>query len=288
MTRPPNAPALPAVHSRAPSCYCPDRVDPAWIIVGVGVTLIGITKSGFGSGLGLFNVPLIVLAMGHTARGSEAALGFMLPLLILGDIIAVTQYRKVFSLRALRLLLPGTLLGVVGGYLLLEWFHSYKDLLNALIRLEIGFECIVLVGLHWWREYRGMQKHLLREPWRGWLTGSFAGASSTIAHAAGPVIAMYLLPLRMPRQQFVGTSALYFFLLNSSKMPFYLAAGMFESADVGFSLRFAPLVLAGAIAGWLILTKINDRVFSRIVYAATFVLGLYLLGDGLFRILQNR
>jgi uncharacterized membrane protein YfcA len=261
-------------------------VEPAWIIVGIGVALIGITKSGFGSGLGLFNVPLIVLSMGYTSRGSEAALGFMLPLLILGDIIAVAQYRKVFSFRVLRLLLPGTLLGVVVGYLLLEWFHSYKDLLNALIRLEIGFECIVLVGLHWWREYRGLQKHLVPEPWRGSLTGAFAGVSSTIAHAAGPIIAMYLLPLKMPRQQFVGTSALYFFMLNSSKMPFYFAADMFESAQLGFSLRFAPLVLLGAIVGWLILKKMTDRVFSKIVYAATFVLGLYLLVDGSVRILQ--
>jgi len=261
-------------------------VEPAWIIVGVGVMLIGVTKSGFGSGLGLFNVPLIVLSMGYTSRGSEASLGFMLPLLVLGDIIAVTQYRKVFSFRVLRLLLPGTLLGVVGGYLLLEWFHSYKDLLNALIRLEIGFECIVLVGLHWWREYRGLQKHLVPEPWRGSLTGSFAGVSSTIAHAAGPIIAMYLLPLKMPRQQFVGTSALYFFMLNSSKMPFYFAAGMFESANLGFSLQFAPLVLLGAVVGWLILKKMSDRVFSKIVYAATFLLGFYLLGDGLYRIMQ--
>lgn len=262
-------------------------MEPAWIIVAIGVTLIGITKSGFGSGLGLFNVPLLVLAMGYTSRGSEAALGFMLPLLILGDLVAVTQYRKVFSFRALRLLLPGTLIGVIGGYLLLEWFHSYKDLLNALIRLEIGLECIALVGLHWWREYRGMQKHLVPEPWRGGLTGAFAGVSSTIAHAAGPIIAMYLLPLRMPRQQFVGTSAVYFFLLNSTKMPFYLAAGMFESANVGFSLRFAPLVLLGALVGWFILKTMSDRVFSKIVYAATFVLGFYLLGDGLLRILHH-
>lgn len=296
-----------------------------WLIVCIAVLLIGVTKSGFGSGMGLLNIPIIVLAMGHTDRGSQAALGLMLPLLILGDLLAVWQYRRLFKPGGLssaattqndrikdpeqkldqvlpvlppqsaplhtgpqliKALLPGTALGVVIGGVLLWWFHQYHAMVGTIIRLEIGLECIVMVGLHWWRQYKGVQTHLLPEPLRSWVTGCFAAVSSTLAHAAGPVIAMYLLPMKLERKLFVGTSALYFFLLNSAKLPAYYASGMFAQAELGFTIQFAPLVLVGAAMGYWVLKRLNDRHFSVIIYAVTFILGWYLLGDGILRLFQ--
>jgi uncharacterized membrane protein YfcA len=250
------------------------------VLVCFGVFLIGLTKSGFGSGVGLLNVPLIVLAMGHTSRGSEAALGLMLPLLILGDVVAIWQYRKLFSPGIIKHLLPGTLAGVVIGGLLLFWFHQHQAIVGALIRLEIGFECMLLVSIHWWRSIRGVQHHLLPEPLRGTLAGGFAAISSTLAHAAGPIIAMYLLPLKLERQLFVGTCALYFFLLNTAKLPAYWQAGMFQHAELAFTVKFAPLVIVGALAGWWLLKRMSDKVFANVLYLVTFLLGLYLLFDG--------
>lgn len=182
-----------------------------WCIVFCAVVFIGITKSGFGSGVGLMIVPMTAITMGHIpGRGSEAALGLLLPLLIAGDLIAVWQYFHLFFPKksddplALHLqaravigrLMPGTIAGVVIGGLLLWLIHTRGDLVNALIRIEIGCESILLVSIHWWRIYRGIQHRLMPEPWRSYLTGSFAAISSTLAHAAGPIIAMYLLPLR--------------------------------------------------------------------------------------------
>jgi uncharacterized membrane protein YfcA len=258
-----------------------------WALLCLGVFLIGLTKSGFGSGVGLLNVPMIVLAMGHTPRGSQAALGLMLPLLILGDVIAMWQYRKLFSPGIIRHLLPGTVLGVVIGGLLLYWFHQQRTLVGALIRLEIGFECMLLVSIHWWRAMRGIQHRLLPEPGRGTLAGAFAAVSSTLAHAAGPIIAMYLLPMKLERQLFVGTCALYFFILNTAKLPAYWQAGMFQQAEIGFTVRFAPLVLLGAAAGWWLLKRMSDKLFADVLYALTFVLGLYLLIDGGLTVLRH-
>src|ERR1700722_19156144 len=164
-----------------------------WAVVYLAVFLIGVTKSGFGAGVGLMIVPLTTIAMGHTSRGSEAALGLMLPLLVAGDLLAVWQYRKMFrpgmpAMGVLRKLFPGMVVGVVLGGLLLYWLHSQASLVGALIRIEIGLESIGLVGLHWWRQYRGVQSHLMPEPWRSHLTACFSAISSTLAHAAGPII----------------------------------------------------------------------------------------------------
>ncbi len=273
-----------------------------WSIVVLAVVLIGVTKSGFGSGVGLMIVPMTAIAMGHIpSRGSEAALGLLLPLLIAGDFIAVWQYYHLFfgagaepdskrhAARAyVGRLLPGTAVGVVLGAFLLAYIHKRADLVGSLIRIEIGCESILLVLIHWWRIYRGVQQHLLPEPWRSSLTGGFAAVSSTLAHAAGPIIAMYLLPLGLDRQLFVGTTAVYFFLLNSAKLPAYYASGQFAHARLSFTIRFLPLVVIGAIFGRWLNRRINDRVFTNIVYIVTFALGWYILADGILRLFFNK
>src|SRR5947208_15240448 len=95
-----------------------------WAVIFLAIFLIGVTKSGFGSGVGLMIVPMTVVAMGHTPFGATAALGLMLPLLIAGDVIAVWQYRHLFSMNTVRHLLPGTALGVLVGGALPWWFHA--------------------------------------------------------------------------------------------------------------------------------------------------------------------
>lgn len=265
-------------------------MSPWWPVVFLAIFLIGVTKSGFGSGVGLMIVPMTALAMqripGYT---SAAALSLLLPLLILGDLIAVYQYRRLFSLSIVKHLFPGTAIGVILGGLLLWWIHLQPDLriLGALIRVEIGLESILLVSLHWWRLSRGIQSHLMPEPYRSHLIGAFAAVSSTLAHAAGPIIAMYLLPLKLDRQLFVGTSAIYFFLLNTAKLPAYHASGMFSQVSPAFALKFLPLVIAGALFGIWINRRLSDKLFTRVVYIVTFALGWYCLFDGL-RALYHR
>ncbi|MBV8781900.1 MAG: sulfite exporter TauE/SafE family protein, partial [Phycisphaerae bacterium] len=205
-----------------------------WAVVCFAVFGIGVTKSGFGSGVGLMLVPTMALAMGHIpGRGSEAALGLMLPLLVCGDLLAVWQYRSLFSLSVVKRLFPGTAVGLVFGAILL-WYLKHagsERLAEALIQCEIGIESVMLVGLHWYRLMRRKVQRLMREPARSNLTGMFAAASSTLAHGAGPIIALYLLPLEMNRQLYVGTCAIYFFILNAAKLPIYGTTGQFGHAS---------------------------------------------------------
>ena len=260
-----------------------------WGLVILAIFFIGVTKSGFGSGMGLMIVPMSMIAMDHLPASfpdrGEAALPLLLPLLIAGDVLAVWQYRGRFRqfLPTLKRLLPGTIAGVALGGLLLAWFNRQNQrLAAAVINMEIGFESVLLVSLAWYRIWRSKGELPPYRPStaKSAAVGAFAGASSTLAHAAGPIIALHLLPQRLTRAVFVGTCALYFFILNSSKLPVYQQAGLFEKVSPAFALRFAPLVLAGAVFGYWINGKMNDELFSKVVYAITFALGWYILIRG--------
>jgi uncharacterized protein len=261
----------------------------AWIVICFAVFLIGVTKSGLGAGLGLIVVPIVTIALSHTERGGAAALGLLLPLLISGDVISIYQYRKLFDFNLIRPLIVPSAAGIVLGSLLLWLIHDQQNqkLVETLIRLEIGLESILLVGLVWYREWRGDAHKLLPEPLRSWICGLYTGISTTIAHAAGPIVAMYLLPLKPDRRAFVGTTALFFAMANTAKLPTYYAAGLFEQAELSFTVRFLPCVVVGAIVGFWLNKRLTDSGFLRFVYWATFAVGWYLLIDATGTLLRE-
>jgi hypothetical protein len=256
---------------------------PASFVFALAVILIGFTKSGFGSGAGLLVVPMAAMAGAHLPRLGEAnVLGLLLPLLIIGDVIAIGQFYRTVSRRHVIGLLPGTILGVIAAAFLLSWMHNQTPTLaSGLIRTEIGFESLLLVSLSWWRALRGAAVVVKDAgPIQTHLTGGFSGVSSTLAHAAGPIIALYLLPRGLDRRHFVGTSAAYFMIVNTIKVPGYIAAGLLHADLLKGVALAAPLVVGGAITGRWLNTRISDKTFSKVVLLATFLSGIYLLGDG--------
>jgi len=268
-----------AVHTEIPA-----RKMLWWSIVILAIFLIGLTKSGFGSGAGLMIAPMTTFAMAHIPKyGPDAALGLLLPLLMVGDFIAIGQYRRLLSMKIVRRLLPGTIMGVVLGSLLLRWFvHQQKEVTEALVNITIGTESVFLVLLHFYRVWRarGELPEYVPRIARSFSVGAFAGVSSTLTHGAGPIISLHLLPQRLERGMFVGTCALYFFLMNALKMPLYYQAGLFEKIPASLSLSFMPLVMVGALFGYWVNRRINDRVFTNTVYVITFALGWYILARG--------
>jgi len=261
----------------------------SWLIVLGAIALIGIAKSGFGGGLGLIVVPLCAIGLAPMGYSPEAVLGLLLPLLMVGDIISVVQYRNEVSWSHIRRLLLPAALGIILGGVLLYILKTQSDpqLVASLIRLEIGVESMLLVALSWWRVRRGVQVKLLPEPARSISTGLFAGISSTLAHAAGPIVAMYLLPLNLDRRLFVGTCAFFFFIANWAKVPVYFQAGLFENVEWRFAVYGAPLVLIGAVFGRWMNKRLSDKLFTRIVLWTTFLLGIYLVIDGTTGVLHR-
>lgn len=258
-----------------------------WIVIAAGCLMIGVAKSGFGGGLGLMAIPAITLALGATPFGSETTLGFLLPLLFFADILAVWQFRNDFNYEILRRLFWPGMAGIAVATLSL-WLirrSGNEDIVATVLRLEIGVESILLVGLYWWRSYRGMQTKMMTEPARSLIVGSFCGISSTLAHAAGPILAAYLLPMGLPRRQFVGTTAAFFFMLNALKLPFYMVGGLFSGTPWKHVLGTAPAIVVGMLLGALILRRLSDKVFTKIIYVMTFLLGVYLIGDAVWRLM---
>lgn len=255
-----------------------------WTIVFFAIFLIGVGKSGFGSGAGLLIPPLTVLAMSRIPGfNAEAALGLLLPLLIFGDILAVYQYRKDFRTEIILRLAFGTVVGVVlGAYLLNLIGKQSQPLATAIVLVDVGAESVFLVGLHFYRLWRAKGQLPPYRPnlVRSTATGFFAGVSSTIAHAAGPIISLHLLPQRLERGVFISTSGMYFFLLNSAKLPGYYQVGMLEHIPLKLVLSVAPMVVLGTLCGRWLTRRISDHLFANIVYTLTFVMGMYLLSKG--------
>jgi hypothetical protein len=214
----------------------------------------------------------------------------ILPLLCFGDIIAAWQHRADFDKRMVARLIPGSIAGVIIGSLLLRWFnHQRQQVAEALVNLDVGFESVVLVGLHWYRLWRARGQLPLFRPHfaRTSVVGMFAGLSSTMAHAAGPIIALHLLPQRMHRRVYVGTCAIYFLIVNGAKLPGYVGAGMFTGNVLLNALKFSPLVLVGAVTGVWINKRISDQLFSAVVYALAFATGWYILFKGIAQTIMS-
>ena len=182
-----------------------------WIFAALGALLIGVSKSGI-TGLGILSVALFT----HVFPSSKQASGIVLPLLIFGDLVAVLSYRRHTQWRYLWKLFPFTAAGVVLGYFALAWVSDRHA------RLMIGTIIVALAVLSYWRRYRAAQPHpdtqLGRHSWVfAAAVGVVAGCITLIANAAGPLMAIYLVAMRLPKMEYVGTAAVFFMLLNLSK-----------------------------------------------------------------------
>lgn len=236
----------------------------AWVLAVSGALLVGVSKTGIG-GLGL--LPVVIFAQILPAK---EATGIVLPLLCFGDLVAVASYRQHTQWRFLWRLFPWTAAGVVIGYFALGRID------NRQAQVLIGGIVLVLLGLHVWR-----RRKQVGEGEHGWwfapTIGVLAGFTTLVANAAGPLMTIYLLAMRLPKMEFVGTGAVFFLLMNWFKVPFMVNLGLINKQSFMLNLWLAPAVLAGALVGRMILPKINQRVFENLALGLSAVAGVKLL-----------
>ncbi|MBI5393694.1 MAG: sulfite exporter TauE/SafE family protein [Verrucomicrobia bacterium] len=229
--------------------------------------LIGVAKAGFGGGLGMLVTPLAALAF-----PPREALGIVLPLLIAGDAFSLYHYWRKWDARNVGWLLPGALAGIGGGLALIGLLDDHR------LRQFIGGVSVSFIGIQWLRDALGKHpEHYHPKHWHGALFGLAAGVTTTLAHAAGPVVAMFLIPQRLPKEIFVGTTVLVFALINWIKMPFFLWQGLCTPETMLRSLWLVPVVPLGVWIGVWCNRRLSEKWFMRVVYVMVFATGLELL-----------
>ena len=252
-----------------------------FLMAGIGSFFIGLSKAGFGGGLGLLVTPICVVAFG------PKAIGILLPLLCMGDLFSMWAYWKKWEQRNFWLLLPGILIGIIIGVQLFGRFTA--DHLNFII----GILSLSFVGFQMGKKYifrRSKKSGPFIPTWKlGVPYGIFAGLTSTFAHGAGPVVTMFLLPQRMSKEHYMGTTIFIFTFINAFKLPFFIIdqgmidlpflapRGIINAETLKIALYCSPLVPLGVWAGIWMNKKFTDTQFVKIIYLLTGLAGLDLI-----------
>ena len=241
-----------------------DFTTSQWIIVILGATMIGFSKTGV-PGSGIIIAPLMASAM-----AAKDSTGFTLVMLAMADVLAILYWRRHVNWSHLARLLPWTFAGVVIGYFLMDHI-SDKQLKIIMGALILGF-----LGVSWWRE-RCVKEEKIPSHWVFAASmGMLAGSTSMMANAAGPVMVIYLMAMRLPKNEFIGTRAWFFWILNLSKLPFSSRLGFITSASLLTNVALLPCILIGGFLGAALVNRIPEKAFTIVVKALTVVAAVYL------------
>ena len=246
--------------------------DPHFFLFAIpAVILIGLAKGGF-SGLGALGTPLMALGTDDPVK----AAAILLPILIAQDVVGVGAFRKSWDPWILLVMLPGAVAGIGLGYVLAAAVSS------AAVMACLGAVSILFGAYRLWAERGGRIAASSTSPaWVGALFGVATGFTSQIAHAGGPPFQMWVMPRKLPRDVFVGTSAIFFAVVNWIKVPAYLALGQFTTENAITAAMLLPLAVLSSLAGVKLVRKVSPERFYVIVYWLMIIAGTKLLLDGL-------
>lgn len=229
-----------------------------WVLASLTAIFVGIAKTGLPA-LGILLAPVFAEVL--PARVSTGAL---LPLLIIADVFAVAFWRRHGSWKHLVRLLPWAVVGIVAGYFAMGRINDQQ------MRYVMGAIVVVMLGVNLYREYvLGKDAPIPTSWWFAALAGFLAGATTMVANAAGPVTMIYLLSMRLPKNEFIGTSAWFFFILNWLKVPFSVSLGLITAESLVFDAALAGAVVAGAVGGLFLARRIPEKTFMIAVQVLT-------------------
>lgn len=245
--------------------------DPLFYVAAIfAVVLTGVSKAGFGSATGGMAVPLMAL----TIAPPQAA-AIMLPILLTMDAIGLVVFRGQFDRANLRVMLPGALLGIALGAL------TFSLIDVRWIRGIIGLEAILFALDRFRRARTVLIPQSVSAP-KGWFWGTVSGFTSFVSHAGGPPIMQFLLPQGMDKLRLVGTTTVYFAVVNFVKLAPYGALGLLDMRNLATSAMLLPIVPLGYWLGLKLLHGLDQRSFNRVLTWLLLLTGCKLLWDGIF------
>lgn len=245
--------------------------DPVFYVLAIpAVILLGLAKGGF-AGVGAISLPLLALAISPVQ-----AAAILLPVLILQDVVGVWAFRRSWDRGILLLMIPSAALGIGLGYLL-------AAKVSATIVLAVLGAISIVFALHrlWLARGGGVQAPKDAPLALGIALGAASGFTSQIAHAGQPPFQMWVLPKNLPPLVLVGTTAIFFAVINWIKVPAYWALGQFTRENLLTAAALAPLAIVSTLAGVWLVRRIKPERFYTVIYVLMILVGAQLLWKAL-------
>ncbi|MGE0796853.1 MAG: sulfite exporter TauE/SafE family protein [Lautropia sp.] len=248
--------------------------EPAlfWVIAVLAVLLAGFSKASTGGGIAMLAVPMLSLLV-----APQRAAAIMLPILCLLDLLGVWTYRRQVDRALLRQLMPGALLGIVIGALV----FGIVDV--RWVKGLLGAECIIF-ALHRLGAARTIAAAAAQpaDRLRGNFWSTLSGFTSTLAHAGGPPLMQYLLPLKLDKLRLIATTVYFFAAVNYIKLVPYGMLGLLDAGNLTPALVLLPAVPVGYWIGYRFAQLIPERPFIAFINWSLLITGIKLLADGVF------
>lgn len=226
--------------------------------------VLGISKAG------LKGTSILIVSFMAIAFGAKESTGILLPLLIVGDIMAVIYYNRHAQWKILFKFLPWMIFGVILGV------YTGKDL-DALIFKKVMSVIVIssVLIMIWWEKSK---KKVPQKLWFAGLTGTAAGFTTMLGNLAGAFANIYFLAMRIPKQQFIGTAAWLFFIVNLFKVPFHVFTWKtISSKSLIYDLYLAPVVVVGFFIGVKIVSYFNDKGYRNFILIVTALAAILLI-----------
>ncbi len=237
-----------------------------WLAAGFAAFLVGLSKTGI-PGIGLFAVVIFANLI-----DPKLASGVVLPILISADLIAASAYRKSVAWKRVGQLFPWAALGVIAGYFALKQVDGHA------VGRMMGVIILAMIGIHLWRKKNAGEEPKIPEGlWFAVLMGLIGGFTTMVGNAAGPVMILYLLAMRLPKLEFLGTGAWYFFLMNSFKVPFSVNLGLINAHSLLLDLPLMGIAMLGALSGRKLVPYLNQEMFETLALIFSVIAAVKLL-----------
>lgn len=238
-----------------------------WLLLFAGAMGIGLSKSGF-PGVSMFHVVVYALIF-----GAKASTGILLPMLVFGDCVAIFVFGRKAVWKQVRKLLPPTLVGILVGWMLMDRLDpvTFKRLVGIIILTLTALQVTRSKKPEWFDKIPEQQ-------WFALLLGFLAGVTTMLANAAGPVVALYLLSVRLPKWELIGTSAWLFLVLNLSKLPLSYQLGLIHPESLRIGIYAAAGIPIGLYLGRWLVERISQYWFNAILLTFTALAAIRMIG----------
>lgn len=250
----------------------PFITDPAFYAAAIpAVIFVGLSKGGFGGAMALVGLPLMALVVSPIK-----AAAIMLPILIVMDVVSLWTWRGVFDPKTLKIMLPAGMVGIGIGWATASWVTAGE------VRLLVGVVALLFAADYLrQRLFVRNAEAKAHNAVKGSFWGVITGFTSFVSHAGGPPYQFYALPLGQDPKLYVGTSVIFFAIVNAVKLIPYFALGQFDPGNLATSAVLMPIAPVATLAGAWIVRRIDRTIFYPFMYIMVFMVGLKLIYDGM-------